>query len=111
MSKLVRSGSLLYCDLRWNEIGNEGAGMILNALQKNNNIQELNLIGNKISNDLMSEINEKIKRNKSVAHNTYLPKERDDISKSSKKLATFENFDKSNQDNYEKEHQFYSQVN
>jgi len=33
-------------------------------------------MGNKISSDVLSEITEKIQRNKSVAHNTYLPKER-----------------------------------
>ncbi len=85
--------------MRWNDIANEGAKNILNGLSRNNNLQELNLMGNKISSDLMNEINDKIQKNKTNAHSTYITKPIYEIEKS--------NIDGAN----DREPLYYSQVN
>jgi hypothetical protein len=65
--KLLTSRGLVILDLRWNEIGNEGAREILKNLNNNRNnfnsnfnLKELNLLGNNISQEILFEINEKI---------------------------------------------------
>ena len=50
--------------MRWNEIGNDGAKLIIAALTKNQNIIELNLIGNKINGDTLRQIAEFMAKNK-----------------------------------------------
>jgi hypothetical protein len=73
ISKMIQnSNSLLYIDLRWNEIGNDGAKEIVSSLLRNNIIQELNLNGNKISDECLREINEHLRKNKTYAHSTFL---------------------------------------
>lgn len=70
-------------------------------------MQELNLMGNKIATDLMSSITEKIKSNKSIAHYTSLPRERDgrEFDKSSKRLIYQEPIEL-----LDKDQVYYSQV-
>jgi hypothetical protein len=67
--KLLTSRGLVILDLRWNEIGSEGAREILKNLSNNKsrnnfnsnfNLKELNLLGNNISQEILFEINEKI---------------------------------------------------
>ena len=67
-------------DLRWNEIGNEGAKAILSVLAKNNSLQDLILMGNKIDEDTLREINEKLNRNKNLNYNYFVNSEKGKMS-------------------------------
>lgn len=55
---IKNSKKLMYLDLKWNEIGNEGAKQILAGLGINTSIIEINLIGNKINDTTLKEVNE-----------------------------------------------------
>lgn len=72
LAKLIRnSRSILYYDFRWNDIGPEGGKAILNALQNNNEVQELNLMGNRVPNEILNSISDKLQSNKTNAHKSF----------------------------------------
>ena len=51
-------------DLRWNNIGNQGAKAILKGLNVNKAIMILELTGNKVNDDIMRQVNDFLVRNK-----------------------------------------------
>ena len=65
-----------FLDLRWNEIGNEGAKALLSVLAKNNSLQDLILMGNKIDEEILKEINDKLNRNKNLNYNYFVNNEK-----------------------------------
>ena len=71
LTKLVKHAvNLSFIDLRWNEINDDGAKVLLEVLKKNTYIQYLNIVGNKIlNNKLLSEINDCLMRNKQFQEN------------------------------------------
>lgn len=83
ISKILKdSQSIMYIDLRWNDISNEGAKNILTNLQRNTIIQELNLIGNKVSGETLAEISEILRKNKNNIHSALNIKDDNKLSRS-----------------------------
>ena len=70
---IVYAKNLQFLDLRWNEIGNEGAKLIVSSLGNNKTLLELNLIGNKINGDTLRDVNEHMIRNKDFQSYLYSP--------------------------------------
>lgn len=66
---------LLMLDLRWNDIGSDGGRDIVTALSNNTTIQEVNLTGNNITQEIIFELNDKLNRNKNYSYNTHITKE------------------------------------
>ncbi|EGR33340.1 leucine rich repeat protein [Ichthyophthirius multifiliis] len=66
---LERNKSLLSLDLKWNEIGAKGAEMLLEGLEKNTTIKNLDLSCNKIPEQMISEINRILNRNRTTTTN------------------------------------------
>lgn len=59
IASIIRdSQSLEFFDLRWNDLGNEGAKQILDALRSQNRRIRVDLSGNKVSEDLLAAIQE-----------------------------------------------------
>jgi len=57
ISNIIRvSSSLKFLDLRWNELGDEGAKLILFALQDHPGKVQVDLSGNKISHEILMEL-------------------------------------------------------
>eukprot|EP00696_Hemimastix_kukwesjijk_P007964 gnl/Hemi2/2008_TR715_c0_g1_i1.p1 gnl/Hemi2/2008_TR715_c0_g1~~gnl/Hemi2/2008_TR715_c0_g1_i1.p1 ORF type:complete len:681 (-),score=245.99 gnl/Hemi2/2008_TR715_c0_g1_i1:102-2144(-) len=54
-------------DVRWNEIGSKGARAIVDALQYNNTLTSLQLDGNKVSDDLLDQLDAILKRNRDIS--------------------------------------------
>jgi hypothetical protein len=52
-------------DLRWNKLGNQGAKTILKGLNLNKTIIILELSGNRVSDEILRQLNEFLTRNKS----------------------------------------------
>lgn len=61
---LIKSPSLIVLNLKWNNIGNDTAKSIITNIKSAISIQEIMLANNKISNELMSEIEETLLKNK-----------------------------------------------
>jgi hypothetical protein len=62
---IKQSQSIALLDLRWNEITDEGLRYIIESLNKNTNIQHLNIVGNKIlNNKLLKELSDILERNR-----------------------------------------------
>ena len=70
---IIYAKNLQFLDLRWNEIGNEGAKLIVSSLGNNKTLLELNLIGNKINGDTLRDVNEHMIRNKDFQSYLYSP--------------------------------------
>ena len=70
---ILYAKNLQFFDLRWNEIGNEGAKLIVSSLGNNKTLLELNLIGNKINGDTLRDVNEHMIRNKDFQSYLYSP--------------------------------------
>ncbi len=82
---IVYAKNLQFLDLRWNEIGNEGAKLIVSSLGNNKTLLELNLIGNKINGDTLRDVNEHMIRNKDFQSYLYSPDNVDGKLKTGKK--------------------------
>ena len=118
VAKFIKnSKSIAFCDLRWNEIGNEGVVFIIDALKQNTSstMQDLNLMGNKISNEALAEVGDLINKNKTGrnnnSNNNYLssksPKASNLKKKDEKSTKSFDDYNKYNNMDMEKE---YTQV-
>lgn len=70
--KMLKYGdNIHYLDLRWNELNDDCAKLIYEALIKNTSIQYLNIVGNKIlNNQLLDQINSILLRNKFFFENS-----------------------------------------
>ena len=62
--KLLKCNHLLVLNLKWNEIGNDTARSLISHIKSNISIQEINLSQNKISHELLSELEENMLKNK-----------------------------------------------
>jgi chromosome segregation ATPase len=82
---IIYAKNLQFLDLRWNEIGNEGAKLIVSSLGNNKTLLELNLIGNKINGDTLRDVNEHMIRNKDFQSYLYSPDNVDGKLKTGKK--------------------------
>ena len=82
---ILYAKNLQFFDLRWNEIGNEGAKLIVSCLGNNKTLLELNLIGNKINGDTLRDVNEHMIRNKDFQSYLYSPDNVDGKLKTGKK--------------------------
>ena len=51
-------------DLRWNRLGSTGGKGILKGLNANRGLQILELAGNKVSDDILRQVNDLLVRNK-----------------------------------------------
>ena len=57
LSNLIRmNSSIQVLDLRWNELGTEGAKALIPGLEKNRTLIQLDLSGNKISEEVLTVI-------------------------------------------------------
>ena len=76
IQKILRlNKNLKYLDLKWNEIGNDGASLLINEIGNNKTLLEINLIGNKINGNMLRYINEFLIRNKNFKSYLYSPDE------------------------------------
>ena len=76
IQKILRlNKNLKYLDLKWNEIGNDGATLLINEIGNNKTLLEINLIGNKINGNMLRYINEFLIRNKNFKSYLYSPEE------------------------------------
>jgi len=51
-------------DLRWNDLGTSGAKVILQALSSNVTIHFIEVVGNKVSEDVMHSLDQLLQRNR-----------------------------------------------
>ena len=90
---ISQTKTLMYVDLGWNLINNDGAKLIHNALTRNNSVAELKLIGNsKIGADTLKEITAYMSSNNKM----YLPNYNNNSSKSSNTALVNVNFNTDN---------------
>ena len=76
IQKILRlNKNLKYLDLKWNEIGNDGASILINEIGNNKTLLEINLIGNRINGNMLRYINEFLIRNKNFKSYLYSPDE------------------------------------
>lgn len=65
ISKILEvNRNLLSLDLKWNEIGVKGAEMILEGLEKNTTIKSIDISCNKVPEEMISEVNRILNRNR-----------------------------------------------
>ena len=68
--RLLKSKSLNILNLKWNEIGNDTIRSIIEHIKTNSSIQEIQLGGNKISQETLNELEETIYKNKNNKYNS-----------------------------------------
>ena len=61
---LKANQTLDHMDLRWNNLGNQGAKAILKGLNVNKTVMMLELTGNKVNDDIIKQVNDFLIRNK-----------------------------------------------
>ena len=64
--KIIKhSQTIALLDMRWNEVTDDGLRYIIDSLNKNTNLQHLNIVGNKIlNNKLLKELSDILERNR-----------------------------------------------
>jgi hypothetical protein len=67
---LLQNKVLRILDLRWNDMGNHGVKTLINGLSKNTQITELQLNGNKATDESIALIENILKRNRGESDNT-----------------------------------------
>lgn len=67
--RLIKSKSLVSINLKWNDLGNDTVKQIIEHIRANSNIQSIDLSGNKISHELLCELDETLQKNKQSKYN------------------------------------------
>ena len=70
--QLVKSVHLISLNLKWNEIGNDIVRTLIENIKSNVKIQEINLAGNKISHELIAELNDVLIKNQNQKYKEVL---------------------------------------
>ena len=74
LQKLIKnSRKLKFLDLRWNDIGNDGAKELISELGTNRKIIEINLMGNKLDGKTLKETNDFLIKNSQFNNYLYTP--------------------------------------
>ena len=76
LQKLIKnSRKIKFLDLRWNDIGNDGAKELISELGTNRKIIEINLMGNKLDGKTLKETNDFLIKNCQFNNYLYTPDE------------------------------------
>ena len=74
LQKLIKnSRKIKFLDLRWNDIGNDGAKELISELGTNRKIIEINLMGNKLDGKTLKETNDFLIKNCQFNNYLYTP--------------------------------------
>lgn len=69
--RILKSKTVVSINLKWNDFGNDTIKQLIEHIKSNSNLQSIDLSGNKVSHELLSELDETLQKNKQSKYNYF----------------------------------------